>query len=154
MEDIFRHIVFGEFFYFDLITLRSASLVSKEFNSLTQHQLNAIKYVRDFVVPKIFRTIIRSRFDVKHHTYVDQNHGNDLIGCKSGRPFKTITAAISSLKDGDELFIFPGTYNESVEIYKSKITVTCLSTDDIGVTITKNLVYYHNIDFKTVYIKS
>jgi hypothetical protein len=154
MEDTFRDIVFGDFFYFDLSTLCAASRVSKEFNKLTQHQLSAIKYVRDSIVPKILRTIIRARFDVQNHAYVEQNHGNDLLGCKYGRPFKTITAAISFLKDSDSLFIFPGTYNESLEIYKSNITVTFLSTEDIGVTITKNLVYYTNINFKTVYIKS
>jgi hypothetical protein len=49
---------------------------------------------------------------------VDSIYGNDVSGAaaKYTNPFKTITAALTSATSGDEVFILPGTYNETLNL--------------------------------------
>ena len=47
---------------------------------------------------------------------VDSIYGNDSTGTLGGPPFKTINAALSAASSGNVVWIFPGTYNESITI--------------------------------------
>lgn len=64
-------------------------------------------------------------------------------GTKSGE-YSTISAAVATLSGGETVFIYPGTYEEQVNITVADVTISCY-TEDIGtyksnvVTITNNL---------------
>ncbi|KAK0225624.1 pectin methyl esterase [Armillaria fumosa] len=64
-------------------------------------------------------------------------------GTKSGE-YSTISAAVATLSGGETVFIYPGTYEEQVNITAADVTMLCY-TEDIGtyksnvVTITNNL---------------
>lgn len=47
---------------------------------------------------------------------VDQVFGNDSKGKRNGKPFKTISAALEAAQAGDAVWVFPGTYDESLVI--------------------------------------
>ena len=47
---------------------------------------------------------------------VDQVDGNDTTGTVNGPRFKTISAALAQAQPGDVVWVFPGTYNETVTI--------------------------------------
>lgn len=47
---------------------------------------------------------------------VDDVYGSDATGARSGKPFKTITAALAAALSGDCVYVLPGTYSEAITI--------------------------------------
>ena len=68
---------------------------------------------------------------------VDDVYGNDSTGARSGKPFKTITAALAAAQSGDCVYVLPGIYNESITIPDG---VSLIGISERAVTIQKLLV--------------
>ena len=52
---------------------------------------------------------------------VDQVDGDDITGAVNGPRFKTISAALAQAQPGDVVWVFPGVYNETVNIPASVV---------------------------------
>ncbi len=63
---------------------------------------------------------------------VDKVYGNDATGAPNGCPFLTINAALAAASSGDTVWIFPGTYEESLIIPKG-VSVRGLSRNNVTI---------------------
>ena len=75
---------------------------------------------------------------------VDEINGDDTIGNRNGAPFKTIGAALTDALPGDVVWVFPGTYNETLTIpdgiVLSGICYGSTYVQQLGVTTPTDLI--------------
>ncbi|MCL4274031.1 MAG: right-handed parallel beta-helix repeat-containing protein [Anaerolineales bacterium] len=57
------------------------------------------------------------------NTYFVSVSGSDLNNCTQSAPCKSFNKAMSLIQSGDVLYVMPGTYNQTLTISKSRVTV-------------------------------
>lgn len=114
-----------------------------EFDSLIVNVLlNNSEYVPSFDLP--VRTLywrVKARNDdgsspwsevrsviITGTSYYVSNSGNDANPGTEQSPWATIAKATNTVSKGDKIFVLPGTYNEKINLVKSRITLEALGT--------------------------